>query len=67
MATVICQGTLDRFVLPAELALAIVFPTFKVNDDIRNGRCHGAVSFHEHRMKVVERVYEEDCRIVPVD
>ena len=37
-------------------------------NDIRNCSCHGAVKLLEHRMKVVERVFEKRfCRIVYVD
>ena len=55
----ICQKVLDGFGMPAELALSIVVPIFKGKGDIRNCTCHRAVMFHEHGMKVVERVLEK--------
>ena len=54
--------------MPAELALSIVVPIFKVKGDIRDCRCYIAVKLLEHGMKVVERVLEKRlCRIVYVD
>ena len=64
----VCQKVLDRFGMPAEWALSIVFPIIKGKGDIRNCSCYGAVKRLEHGMKVVESMFEKMLsRIVSVD
>ena len=53
----ICQNVLGGFVVPAELALSIVVPIFKVKGDIWNCGCYRAVKLLKHGMKVVEIVF----------
>ena len=55
----ICQYVLDGFLMPVEWALSIVVPIFKGQGDIRNFSCYRALTFHEHSMKVVERMLKK--------
>ena len=44
----ICQGVLDRFGMPVELALGIVVSIVKGNDDIRNFSWYRSVMLLKH-------------------
>ena len=54
--------------MPTEWALSTVVPILMGKGDISNHCCHRYVKFHEHGMKVVERVLENRLnRNVTVD
>ena len=56
MIAEICQGVLDRFGMPADLALRKVAPFFKGKGDIRHCYRYRYVKLLQNGMKVVERV-----------
>ena len=58
----ICQSILDRFGMPVEWALSMVFPIFNGKGDIWNCSCHRAVKLLEHGMIVVKKVLEKRLR-----
>ena len=52
----ICQKLLDGFGMPAEWALSMFVPIFKVRSDVRNCSCYRGVKLLEHGMTVAGRV-----------
>ena len=47
------------FGTPVEWVISIVVQIFREKGDIRNCSCHTSKKLHEHRMDVVENVFEK--------